>query len=102
MDIETGLVEMKGIVKRFPGVLALDRVDFDLFGLRREEESRRIENANRKGKLNGVSLRVRKGEIVSVIGLMGAGNTGLGRAICDIDPCDALSVCIEGRAICLT
>jgi ribose transport system ATP-binding protein len=68
-------------------------------GLPREEEAMRIENISRKGKLKDVSLRVRKGEIVSVTGLMGAGKTELGRAICGIDPYDAGDVYVEGKKI---
>lgn len=49
----TPLVEMRGIVKRFPGVLALDRVDFGL----------------------------RAGEVHVLLGENGAGKTELARAV---------------------
>ncbi|MGA2545520.1 MAG: sugar ABC transporter ATP-binding protein [Rectinemataceae bacterium] len=63
------------------------------------EEALRVEGIRQKKKLKGISLTVRKGEIVSVTGLMGAGKTELGRAICGIDPCDAGEVYVEGRMI---
>jgi ribose transport system ATP-binding protein len=68
-------------------------------GPARPEEALRIEGIRRKDKLNGLSLSVHKGEIVSVTGLMGAGKTELGRAICGIDHCDDGDVYIEGRKV---
>jgi ribose transport system ATP-binding protein len=62
-------------------------------------EALRIEGIRQKKKVQGVSLKVRKGEIVSVTGLMGAGKTELGRAICGIDRCDAGEVYIDGHRI---
>jgi ribose transport system ATP-binding protein len=64
-----------------------------------EEEALRVEGIRQKERLRGISLKVRKGEIVSVTGLMGAGKTELGRAICGIDPCDAGEVYVEGRRV---
>lgn len=64
-----------------------------------EEEALRIENIRQGMKLNGVSLSVKKGEIVSVTGLMGAGKTELGRAVCGIDACDEGAVFVEGKKI---
>lgn len=63
----------------------------------RADEALRVEGIRQKEKLKGISLKVHKGEIVSVTGLMGAGKTELGRAICGIDPCDAGEVYVEGR-----
>jgi len=65
----------------------------------REEEALRVEGIRREEKLKGISLSVKKGEIVSVTGLMGAGKTELGRAICGIDPCDGGEVYVEGRKV---
>ena len=65
----------------------------------RPQEALRVEDIRQKEKLRGVSLAVSKGEIVSVTGLMGAGKTELGRAICGIDPCDAGAVYVEGRRV---
>ena len=53
------------------------------------EEALRVEGLTRKGKFQNIDLRVHKGEIVGVTGLMGAGKTELGRAIAGIDRADA-------------
>jgi ribose transport system ATP-binding protein len=68
-------------------------------GPARAEEALRVENLRQGEKLKGISLRVHQGEIVSVTGLMGAGKTELGRAICGIDPCDGGEVYVDGRKI---
>lgn len=52
----------------------------------RDEDGVRITGINQTNKLHNVSLTVKKGEIVSITGLMGAGKTELGRAIAGIDP----------------
>ncbi len=62
-------------------------------------EALRVEGLRQRERLKGVSLTVRKGEIVSVTGLMGAGKTELGRAICGIDPCDAGEVYVDGARV---
>jgi ribose transport system ATP-binding protein len=53
----------------------------------------------RPPRLNGISLNVRKGEIVAVTGLMGAGKTELARAIAGIDRYDAGTVLIDGKEV---
>jgi ribose transport system ATP-binding protein len=65
----------------------------------REDEALRVENLRRGDKLQGVSLSLRRGEIVSVTGLMGAGKTELGRAICGIDPSEGGQVFVGGRRV---
>jgi ribose transport system ATP-binding protein len=65
----------------------------------RSEEALRVQGIRQKAKLKDISLTVHKGEIVSVTGLMGAGKTELGRAICGIDPCEAGEVYVEGRKV---
>ena len=68
-------------------------------GSPRGEEALRVQDLRQADKLQGVSLHVRKGEIVSVTGLMGAGKTELGRAICGIDPCDGGKVFVGGKQV---
>jgi len=63
------------------------------------EEALRVQNLRQADKLKGLSFHVRRGEIVSVTGLMGAGKTELGRAICGIDPCDGGEVFVGGRQV---
>jgi ribose transport system ATP-binding protein len=68
-------------------------------GTPQREEALRIEEIRQGTRLNSISLHVNKGEIVSVTGLMGAGKTELGRAICGIDASDSGSVYVEGQKI---
>jgi len=72
---------------------------YPALGNPREEEVLRIDDLRQGDKLKGVSLNVKKGEIVSVTGLMGAGKTELGRAVCGIDPSDGGNVYVEGKKI---
>jgi ribose transport system ATP-binding protein len=58
-----------------------------------------VENLTRKGILHGVSLTVKKGEIVGVTGLMGAGKTELGRAIAGIDHFDSGTIYVQGQEV---
>src|SRR4030066_2180227 len=79
MDIEKTLeqrfvVEMRGIVKRFPGVLANDHVDFDL----------------------------RKGEIHALLGENGAGKSTLMNVLAGLYHPDAGVILVNGRAVTLT
>ena len=49
------------------------------------------------GFLHDVNLRLRKGEILGLGGLMGSGRTETARAICGIDPVDSGEVFVDGR-----
>ncbi len=69
MRSENPLLEMRGIVKRFPGVLALDRVD----------------------------LEVRSGEILGLVGENGAGKSTLMKILCGAVPRDEGIIRIEGQ-----
>ena len=68
------VVEMRGIVKRFPGVLANDHVDFDL----------------------------RKGEIHALLGENGAGKSTLMNVLAGLYHQDAGSVLINGQLVSLS
>jgi ribose transport system ATP-binding protein len=65
------LVEMKGIVKRFPGVLALDHVDFDL----------------------------RPGEVHMLLGENGAGKSTLIKVLSGAYACDEGEIIIRGQKV---
>ncbi len=52
--------------------------------------------------LNDVSLQVRKGEIVGIAGLVGAGKTELLRALFGADPVDSGEFLVDGRPLKLT
>ncbi|MCC6612698.1 MAG: sugar ABC transporter ATP-binding protein [Anaerolineae bacterium] len=55
----------------------------------------------RRGKLDGVSLSARQGEILGVAGLVGAGKTELLRALFGADALDGGRVQIDGRQVAL-
>jgi ribose transport system ATP-binding protein len=63
------------------------------------ENALRVENLIRGRILNGVSLTVKKGEIVGVTGLMGAGKTELGRAIAGVDRFDSGNIYVHEKAV---
>jgi ribose transport system ATP-binding protein len=64
-----------------------------------EEDALLVAGLQRKGVLHDINLHVRKGEIVGVTGLMGAGKTELGRAIAGIDKIDGGAISIDGRQV---
>lgn len=49
-------------------------------------------------RVRGVNLSVRSGEVVAVVGLVGAGKTELSRLLFGADPADRGSVTVNGRA----
>jgi rhamnose transport system ATP-binding protein len=55
-----------------------------------------VSDLRRDGKLNNVSLHVRRGEILGLAGLVGSGRTELARAIFGADPVDGGTVSVEG------
>ena len=58
-----------------------------------------VTGLSRKNVLNHIDLVVRKGEIVGVTGLMGAGRTELGRAIAGVDSRDGGEILVEGKKV---
>ncbi len=61
------------------------------------EDALQVQNLSRPGVLHDISLTVKKGEIVGVTGLMGAGKTELGRAIAGVDSISAGTVFVHGK-----
>ena len=64
-----------------------------------EENALRVDGLVRGRILNGISLVVKRGEIVGVTGLMGAGKTELGRAIAGVDRFDSGQVYVQEKRI---
>jgi ribose transport system ATP-binding protein len=64
-----------------------------------EEEILKIENLSSGTKLQGINLSLKKGEILGIAGLVGAGRSELARAIFGIDPVDRGEILIDGRKV---
>ena len=58
-----------------------------------------VEHLSRRGEFNDVSFTVRRGEIVALAGLVGAGRSEIARAIFGIDRYDAGRVEIDGNPL---
>jgi ribose transport system ATP-binding protein len=63
------------------------------------EDVLRVDNLSRRGYIHNISLSVKKGEIVGITGLMGAGKTELGRAIAGVDSFDSGEIFVLGRKV---
>jgi inositol transport system ATP-binding protein len=58
-----------------------------------------VRNATRHGVFRNISFEVRKGEIVGLAGLIGAGRTEVARAIFGLDPLDAGEIVLNGAPL---
>ncbi|AWB45021.1 ABC transporter [Paenibacillus sp. CAA11] len=58
-----------------------------------------VRNAARGVRVKGVDLSLRRGEILSVVGLVGAGKTELARLLSGADPLEAGDVKVGGRSL---
>jgi len=58
-----------------------------------------VRGLTQKGRLNDISFKLHKGEILGIAGLVGAGRTELARALFGADPIDSGQVLLEGKPI---
>lgn len=58
-----------------------------------------VENLRAGKRVRGVSFEARSGEIVAVVGLVGAGKTELSRAMFGADPADSGRVKVDGKPV---
>ncbi len=58
-----------------------------------------VRGLSQRGVLNNISFSVRKGEVVGLAGLVGAGRTELARAIFGADPYDSGEILLEGKPV---
>ncbi|WP_066893423.1 sugar ABC transporter ATP-binding protein [Clostridium nigeriense] len=63
------------------------------------EEALRVENLTKEGVFKNISFNVRKGEIVAVAGLVGAGRTEVMRTIFGVDSYDSGDIYISGNKV---
>jgi ribose transport system ATP-binding protein len=66
---------------------------------RASEEALRLTGFGRHGSFDGVDLVVRKGEIVAIAGLVGAGRTEVARAVFGADPHTAGQLFVDGKPV---
>ncbi len=59
----------------------------------------KVDNFCRKGVFQGISFDLRKGEVLGVSGLIGAGRTEIARAIMAMDPKDCGEVYLDGKKL---
>ena len=62
----------------------------------------KVENLTRKGSFRDVSFELRRGEILGMAGLVGAGRTNVARAIFGVEPATAGRIQINGREEAIT
>ena len=62
----------------------------------------KVENLARAGSFRDVSFELRRGEILGMAGLVGAGRTNVARAIFGVEPATAGSIQIEGQEVAIT
>ncbi|MDO8681852.1 MAG: sugar ABC transporter ATP-binding protein, partial [Armatimonadota bacterium] len=58
-----------------------------------------VEGLKREGFLEDISFEVRRGEILGIAGLVGAGRTEVARAIFGADPIDAGKITLNGKIV---
>lgn len=61
------------------------------------EEILKVEKLSRSGYLNNINFSLRKGELIGIAGLVGAGRTELARALFGVDSIDTGNVFIHGN-----
>jgi len=99
--VDTYTTEMPEVIRMMVG-RELDAVD-ELPDYRGSEEV--VLEADRlrtRAKLHDVSFRLRRGEILGLAGLMGAGRTETARAIIGADPLSSGTVKVNGRQVRIT
>lgn len=63
------------------------------------EVALKVEHLSKPGLFTDISFEVRKGEIVGVGGLIGAGRTDVARAIFGVDPASSGTITVNGKAV---
>jgi ABC-type sugar transport system ATPase subunit len=68
-------------------------------GVASREEYFRVEGLTRDRSFGDISFGLRRGEIIGLAGLIGAGRTEIGRSIFGIDPLDSGTIFLEGKEL---
>jgi rhamnose transport system ATP-binding protein len=97
--------DLKGVTRDELIRLMVGRTITDLFpkqDVKPGEVMLKVENLTRAGAFWDVSFELRKGEILGMAGLVGAGRTNVARAIFGVEPATAGSIQIEGKEVAIT
>ncbi|HBE80507.1 MAG TPA: D-xylose ABC transporter ATP-binding protein [Firmicutes bacterium] len=94
---EYGQLSLDEIIAKMVGRTLSDK--FPHRDLKFGETVFEVKNISRKGVVENISFQLRKGEVLGIAGLMGAGRTELARAIFGADQKDEGQVFLEGEEI---
>ncbi|PYE48995.1 sugar ABC transporter ATP-binding protein [Deinococcus yavapaiensis] len=98
--VDSGLTETYTVDRVVRGMVGRDVSDlYPKVPVQLGEVALDVRNLTRRGVFRDVSFTVRKGEIVGLAGLVGAGRSEVARAIFGIDPRDAGEVRVNGRPV---
>jgi ribose transport system ATP-binding protein len=86
--------DIKGLIRQMVGRELAD--EFPKHNAKPGEEILRIENAN-CGKLKNINLKLNKGEVLGIAGLVGAGRSELARIIFGADKIESGKIFLNGR-----
>ncbi|NMC14806.1 MAG: sugar ABC transporter ATP-binding protein [Chloroflexi bacterium] len=81
---------------------ALDRSQVHESHASTDEVVLKVQNLNRKGILHNINFELRKGEILGLAGLVGAGRTETARALFGADRMDSGEIYIDGKRVEIT
>jgi rhamnose transport system ATP-binding protein len=62
----------------------------------------KVENLSRTGSFENISFELRKGEVLGMAGLVGAGRTNVARALFGVEPSTSGTIQIEGQTVSIT
>src|SRR5699024_12107417 len=99
--VDTDTTEMPEVIRMMVG-RELDAVDEVPDYRGSEEIVLEADRLRTRAKLRDVSFRLRRGEILGLAGLMGAGRTETARAIIGADPLSSGTVKVNGRQVRIT
>ncbi len=96
---------MQGVTRDDLIRMMVGRTITDLFPKQEVEAGEvvlKVDHLSRTGSFTDVSFELRRGEILGMAGLVGAGRTNVARAIFGVEPATAGTIQIEGKAVTIT
>ncbi|MDC7234235.1 MAG: sugar ABC transporter ATP-binding protein [Spirochaetales bacterium] len=97
VEVEKGKIDKDELVRLMVG-RTLDDF-FPKHDIEPGEEILRVENLGKKGVLENISFSLKKGEILGIGGLVGAGRTELAKAIFGAEPADSGKIFVHGKEV---